>query len=203
MIKLFTYTPKLLQHGHIIHFSPGFDTGEVARYGGKYYRVQRPQQVYYDTYYILPNADYKDIDISNAASGTENLYPDRVDEIYEILFGFKGSAIILPIIPSPSTYFQKLGYTAMIPDVTSDTLKYLGGYKEKDTPYEAPKLRLTFMKHMDPMILRTLVDIADDYDKITFSWLVNRCMIKEITPTAEEKSVARTILHHTELSRSR
>lgn len=206
IIRLFTETPRLLQHGHIVRFSEKFDVGEVAKYAGNYYRVSDPQQISYDRWFILPNGpdnsdDYKDVDLSNASSGTENIYPHDVNEIYEVLFGFTGDALIYPIIPTPDRHFQKLGYTGMLPDVTSATKRYLGSYKEKDTPYETPRLRLMLVKDIDAMILRIYADAGKDYEKVVFGFLINRCRIFQITPTPEQRTVAREILHYSELKK--
>lgn len=211
MLKLFTETPKLLMNEHIVYFSEKFHTGEVARYAGNFYKVTNPQQVSYDRYYILPGTgnDYLDVDLSNAASGTENLYPHAENELYEVLFGYSGKALIYPIIPAPDRHFAKLGYTGMLPDVTNATRMYLGCYKNHDTPYETPKLRMMFVKDLDALILRTRVDApvnptaanVNSYEKIVFGFLINRCSITKITPNPEQASRARKILHYSELKK--
>ena len=206
MIRLFTQTPNLLLEGHVVHFSEGYATGETERFADNYYKVTNPQQISYDRHYILPSADYADIALSNASTGTENLYPHSVDEMYEILFGFSGKSLVYPIIPSPDRHFQKLGYTGMIPDRTNTTLRYLGSYKEHDSPYDEPKLRLTFVKDLDPMLLRTYIDAALDasypQEKVVFGFLINRCTIVKLgAPTPDQKTKARRILHYTELKK--
>lgn len=206
MIRLFTQTPNLLLQGHIVHFSEGYRTGETEKFADHYYSIQNPQQISYDRYYILPSTDFLDVDLSNATTGTENLYPHSVDELYEILFGFSGKALVFPIIPSPDRHFQKLGYTGMIPDRTDTTLRYLGCYKEHDTPYGEAKLRFTFVKNLDPMLLRTYIDAAVDalfpQEKVIFGFLINRCTIVKLdAPTPDQKMKARRILHYTELKK--
>lgn len=205
MIRLFTKTPSLLLDSHIVHFSKEYNRGETAKFAGNYYKITNPQQVSYDRNFILPRADFLDVDLHNASTGTINLYPDSVDEIYEVLFGFEGKAMIYPIIPSPDRHFQKLGYPSMIPNRADATLRYLGGYKENDTPYDEKKLRLTFVKDLDPMLLRIYIDAAADalfpHEKVIFGFLVNRCTIEKIVPTPEERSKARNVLHYTELKK--
>lgn len=207
MIRLFTQTPRLLQHGHIIKFSEGFNVGETTRYAGNYYQVSLPQQVSFDRWYILPDGptnsnDYKDVDLSNASSGTENIYPHDISEVYEVLMGFAGDALIYPIIPTPDRMFAKLGYTGMIPDITSTSKRYLGCYKRKDTPYATPRLRLTFVKDVDAMVLRLFADAGKDYEKVSLGFLINRCRITKLnSPTPTQVEVARDILHYSELKK--
>ena len=202
MIRLFTDTPKLLLNEHIVHFSDKYRTGETERYANQYFKVTNPQQVSYDRYYILYQNDYVDVDLHNASSGTENLYPESVDEMYEILLGIEGDSLIYPIIPSPDRHFEKLGYTGMIPDSSSTTKRYLGCYKPEDSPYETPRLRLTFVKNLDPMILRTYIDSPKSYEKVTFRFIINRCTIKKLDrPSPDQMSIARKILHYSELKK--
>ena len=198
-------------HDHIVHFSDKFETGEVARYAGHYYKISNPQQISYDRYYILPGTgnDYLDVDLSNSPAGSENIYPYSEHELNEVLFGYSGKALIYPIIPAPDRHFQKLGYTSMLPDVTHATRMYLGCYKDHDTPYETPKLRMMFVKDLDSLILETRVDApvnptaadTNSYEKIVFGFLINRCTITKITPNPEQASRARKILHYSELKK--
>ena len=202
MIRLFTDTPKLLLNDHIVHFSEKYRTGETERYANHYFRVTNPQQISYDRYYILYQNDYIDVDLHNASSGTENLYPDSVDEMYEVLMGIEGDSLTYPIIPSPDRHFEKLGYTSMIPDSSDDTKRYLGCYKPEDSPYLTPRLRFTFVKNLDPMLLRTYIDSAKAYEKVTFRYIINRCTIKKVDhPSHEQMSIARKILHYSELKK--
>ena len=202
MIQLFTETPKLLLNNYIVHFSEKYRTGETERFANQYFLVTDPQQVSYDRYYILYQNDYLDIDLHNASSGTENIYPDSVEEIYEVLMGIEGDVLTYPIIPSPDRHFEKLGYTGMIPDSSDTTKRYLGCYKPEDSPYETMKLRLTFVKNLDSMILRTYIDSAKAYEKVILRFLINRCRIIKLEhPTSEQMSIARKILHYSELKK--
>ena len=210
MIRLFGYQPPLLLDGHIIHVSTKFKSGNTAMYADKYYVVDQPQQVSYDRSYILPTADYRDIDLSNG-TGTwqEGMMPNDTNEIYEILFGFSGEqTLVYPMVPS-SRYFQKLGYTGMSPLTTSATTRYLGCWKEQDCPYRPDNpenssfnVRLMFLKDNEPVILRTYIDSAATFEKVAMHFLVNRCTIRELhSPTTEEKNKARNILHWSELKK--
>jgi len=202
MIRKFMKTPSLLLDSHIVVFSSKF-TGETERFASKYFVVENPAQVSYDRWYILPNADFLDIDLANAATGKENIYPDAVDELCEVLLGFNdGQYLVYPIMPSPDRYFYKLGYSGMIPDRAHANRRYLGAWKPVDSPYIEPMIRLTFVKDLTPMLLRTYIDSTDDYEKVVMRYVINRCTIRELkTPTSEQKAVARHIYYYTELKK--
>ncbi|MCK4329907.1 hypothetical protein KAX02_08695 [candidate division WOR-3 bacterium] len=210
MIKLFTETPRLLQEKHIVKFSDEFRKGDTADFAGKYYRISNTQQVSFDRHWIIPSGvnppaggvanDYKDIVLSNAASGKENLYPDVENEIYEVLVGFGEGFLAYPQIPG-SRYFYKLGYSDMLPDPTNTTKRYIGPWKASDSPYYNPCLRLSFIYKLTPLKMRLYVDSADEYEKVIIRFLINRCNIERITPTPEEVSKARLVRYYSELGK--
>ena len=210
MIKLFVDTPRLLQEGHIVYISKEF-RADTKDFAGKYFRISNPQQVCYDLDWILPSGsnppaavgiadDYKDIVLSNAATGKENLYPDTETEINEILVGFEGDVLVHPMIPG-SRYFHKLAATGMIPELTDATKRYIGPWKPVDSPYYNPRLRFTFLYKLTPLKLRLYVDSPATYEKVVIRFLINRCDIERITPTADEISKARKVKYYTELSK--
>jgi len=202
--KLFAdKTPPLLLDGHFVHFSAKFDTGEVAQYQNKYFRIANPQQVTFTRYWIIPNADYVDVTLNNAASGAENLYPYQLDEFNEILIGIENeSVLVYPIMPSPDRYMGELAYTGMVPSHSNTTRRYLGCYTEKDTPKDEKKFRVCFVKDEVPMVLRLYVDSGEDYEKVMLHFLVNRCTLQKLeAPTEEQKARARTILRYSEIKK--
>ena len=203
-VKLFSdKTPPLLLDGHVVQFSEGFNTGEVARYGNKFFKIANPQQVKFERYYIIPDADYVDVTLNNSASGSENIYPYQLDELNEILIGIEAdSTLMFPIMPSPDRYVQQLAYTGMVPSVSDTTKRHLGCLTEKDSPFDEMKFRVCFVKDEVPMVLRLYVDSGEAYEKIRLQFLVNRCTLKDLTaPTQEQKSRARKILRHTEIKK--
>jgi hypothetical protein len=210
MIRTFNHTPSLLLDGHIIHVSAKFASGNTAQFADKYYVIDNPQQVPYDRWYVLPTADYRDVDLSNG-TGTwqESIMPYEVSEINEVLFCFSGhQTLVYPMVPS-ARYFQKLSYSGMSPLPTNTTLRYLGCWKETDCYYDQndPKnttmfVRMMFLKDIEPVILRTYIDSENTFEKVVMHFLINRCTIKSLpNPTAEEKRVARKILHWSELKK--
>jgi hypothetical protein len=203
-VKLFAdRTPPLLLDGHIVHFSKEYSTGEVVIYGDKYYRVSNPQQVKFVRYYIIPDADYVDVTLSNAASGTENIYPYQANELNEILIGIEGDSVLMyPIMPSPDRYMQELGYTGMSPSVGDTTKMYLGCLTEVDSPVKEKKFRVCFVKDEVPMVLRLYIDSGEAYEKVMLHFLVNRCSLQHLTvPTEDQKKVARRILRYSEIKK--
>jgi len=210
MIRTFGEQPKLLLDGHIIHISSKFKSGNTAQFADKYYEILNPQQVSYDRWWILPTADYRNVDLSNG-TGTwqESIMPYEVQEINEVLFGFSGKdTLVYPMVPS-DRYFQKLSYTGMSPLTSSTTLRYLGCWKECDCYYdqEDPEntslnVRMMFLKDVEPLILRTYIDSAAAHEKVIFHFMINRCTIKQIvSPAPSDKSKAREILHWSELKK--
>jgi len=205
-VKLFSdKTPPLLLDGHVVHFSEGFNTGEVARYGDKFFRITNPQQVKFERYFIIPEAndDYVDVTLNNSASGSENIYPYQADELNEILIGIESDAVLVyPIMPSPDRYVQQLAYTGMVPSVTDATRKYLGCLTEIDTPFDEMKFRVCFVKDEVPMVLRLHINSGEAYDKVRLQFLVNRCTLKDLEfPTDTQKSRARKILRYSEIKK--
>ena len=203
-VKLFSdNTPPLLLDGHVVLFSEGYETGEVAKYGGKYFRIANPQQIKFERYFIIPDADYVDVTLNNSASGSENIYPYQMDELNEVLIGIKADdTLVYPIMPSPDRYVQQLSYTGMIPSVTNTTKRYLGCLTETDTPFDEMKFRVCFVKDEVPMVLRLYVDSAEAYEKIRIQFLVNRCTLKDLeVPTDTQKSRARKILRYSEIKK--
>ena len=203
-VRLFSdKTPSLLLDGFFVHFSVGYNTGEVAQYGNKYYRIANPQQVIFTRYYIIPQNDYKDITLSNSSSGSENIYPYQYDELNEVLIGIEcENVLVYPIMPSPDRYMNELAYTSMIPSPSDTTRRYLGCYTQKDSPKDEMKFRMCFVKDEVPAVLRLYVDSGEAYEKVMLHFLVNRCTLQKLdAPSEEQKARARTILRYSEIKK--
>jgi len=190
--------PKLLQLGHYVKFTSEWpDT--LPNVKGKFFQIDKVNQVSYDLYYTLPTNDFRDVDLSNQAGG-ENLYPENTRTLYEVLLGFKpGNYMVSFQIPA-GEQARRLDQAGMIPNVTSATLKYLGASKPEDSPYEDKRIFMYFIKDLEPMILRTFVDTGCDYEKCVFGLTVNKCHLKEKqSPTPEQWAKAKELLYYTEL----
>ncbi|GAI24169.1 unnamed protein product, partial [marine sediment metagenome] len=70
-----------------LRFSQNFPDG-LKHVKGKTVRILKQQQVMYPLSWVLKEACYKDINLSNEDAG-EKLYPDDESKLYEVLIGFK------------------------------------------------------------------------------------------------------------------
>ncbi|MBA7643559.1 hypothetical protein ES703_51290 [subsurface metagenome] len=190
--------PKLLQERHFVRFTDEWPN-QLNHVKGKLFQIEKTNQVPYDLSYIIPTADYIDVDISNSAAG-EKIYPENVKTLYETLIGFKpGNYLVHFYIPA-GEYMNRLEQTGMVPDVSSTTRKYLGARKPEDSPYDDKRIFSYSVKDLEPLILRTYVDTGIDYEKVVIGLLVNKCYLKQIpSPTTEQMRLAKVIQYYTEL----
>jgi hypothetical protein len=160
---------------------------------GKTMRVTKQQQVTYELSYILKEACYYDLNISNEDSGAK-LYPNSDDIIYEMIIGLKpGNYYIIPYFPADQPIY-KLDYADMTPLVNSSSLKYIGTVRPADSPYllddpdnpanawSLANLKLYLVNTLKPVILRIVADDGVAYEKCTLEFLINRCLMQEGTP---------------------
>ncbi|MDO9580598.1 MAG: hypothetical protein Q7J06_08530, partial [Bacteroidales bacterium] len=85
-----------------LRFSNNFpDTLDHVK--GKTVKVLKQQQVKYELSWIVKEACYKDVNLSNEDAG-EKLYPDVADNLYEMIVGFK-----------PGNYFCHIFFPAEYP----------------------------------------------------------------------------------------
>lgn len=176
----------LLQKASWVFFSNEWpDTWKWCR--GKLFVVtEAPILVRYPASYILPESDYKKVDLSNATAGLK-LYPEHEGVLYQCGVGFKPGDYITHIYVPSEKYVHHLGESSMFPDVTSSTLKYLGAKKPSDSPHTAPTLFLYFMKDGPAFYLWPYVLDSVTYEKCTFEFMVNKCRLEEIPKPAAEK----------------
>lgn len=181
----------LLCRGSWVSFSGQWpDSYSWAR--GNTFKVSKtPMLVPYATSRIIPESDYIDIDLSNAAGGLL-MYPEMTGVLYQIAVGIKlGNFLIQTYIP-PNKYVYALGDSTMWPDVTSATLRYLGAKTYKDSPDTAPLWFLYAIKDMPAFVLRLYALAGIDFEKVTIEWQVNKCqlqLIEQPTPEMLDKSL--------------
>lgn len=193
--------PKLLQDDYFIRFSDAWP-GTLPAVMGKFFQIEKTNQVNYDLNYIIPSGDFRDVDLSNAAGG-ENIYPEETKTLYEVALGFKpGNYLVHFFIPA-GLELSRLEQASMTPNVASATLRYLGAIKPEDSPYDDKRIFLYFVKDVEPVILRTFVDgalVPIVHEKCVFGLTVNKCYLRQITaPTQDQRRVAKTIQYFTEL----
>ena len=174
------YKPRVLLPGHWIKFSDKFPD-HLSHVKGKSMRIVKQVQVAYELSWIIKEAHYKDINLSNEDTG-EKLYPDSADNLYELTIGLKpGNCYIIPFFPAEQPIYR-LDYPTMLPLVSDAALKYLGTIKPSDSPVENPRFKLYLIYQLKPIILRIVADDGVDYEKITWEIMINRCQMEEGTP---------------------
>ena len=188
----------LLQEKYFVRFTKEWpDT--LSHVKGKFFQVEKTNQVPYDLSYIIPANDYRDVDLSNAAGG-ENIYPENTKTLYEVALGFKPGNYLTHFYIPAGEYMHRLEYSGMTPDVTHATHRYLGARKPEDSPYDDKRIFMYFVYHLEPLILRVFVDSGIDYEKCVLGLTVNKCYLTQIAaPTAEQLRLAREIKYYSEL----
>lgn len=200
--KVATYVKPedlLLRKGSWLKFSDAWPDTPAKWAKGKVFAVsEEPLIVPFQASYILPGADYKDIDLSNATAGLK-LYPENEGRVFQIAVGFKpGQYLVHTYIPTPR-YIYALEDSSMFPDVTSAANKYLGAKVPEESPFDAPLWQLFAIKDMSAFMLRLYVLDGVDFEKVTLGFWINKCMLKVIeSPTPEQREKALLLRYYTE-----
>jgi len=188
---------KLLQEGYYVRFTDQWPL-TLPHVKGKTFQIEKTNQVPYDITRIIQGGNYTDVDMSNATGG-ENIYPENTKTLYETILGFKpGNYLVHFYIPA-GEYVHRLEQAGMVPNVASATLRYLGARKPGDSPYDDKRIFTYSVKDLEPLILRVLVDAGVLWEKIILGLVVNKCYLKQITPTAEQQARAKVIRYYPEL----
>jgi len=188
-----------LQKESWVYFSEQWpDTWKWAK--GKLFRVkEEPIIVPYQKSYILPESDYKKVDLSNSTAGLK-LYPETEGILYECAVGFKAGNYITHIYVPAEKYVYHLGEATMYPDVTDPNKLYLGAKSPEDSPARAPLLFLYFIKDAPAFYLWPYVLKGTKFEKVTFCFQINKCKLEEIPqPTEDMIRKAKRIAYYTEL----
>lgn len=174
------WKPRVLLPNYWIRFSDKFPD-YLDHVKGKTFRIDKQVQVTYELSYILKEACYKDVNLSNEDTGVK-LYPDNAENLYEVLIGIKPcNGYIIPYFPADQPIYR-LDYPTMLPLMSDAALKYLGNIKPEDSPPENPRLKLYLLYELKPVILRLVCDDGVDYDKVTLKFTINRCHMSEEKP---------------------
>jgi len=190
--------PKLLQEGYYVKFTNAWPATHSA-VSGKLFQIAETNEVPYDVFHSLPTNDYRDVDLSNSAGG-ENLYPENVNTLYEVLLGFKPGNYLTQFFIPAGEALSRLEQASMNPSPTSATLRYLGARKPEDSPYEDKRVFMYFVRDLEPLILRLLVDTGIDFEKCVLGFIINKCRLSHIaTPTPDQVRLAKVIRFYSEL----
>lgn len=194
--------PKLLQEGFYVRFTNQWPV-TLPHVMGKFFQIERTNEVPYDLHYNLPQNNYRDVDFSNQAGG-EHIYPENTKTLYEVAMGFKKANALFHFYIPAGEYVHRLEQAGMVPNVISTTLRYLGAKKPEDSPYDDKRIFLYFVKDLEPFIMRTYIDSGmpapDGFEKVVVGLTVNKCYLKQIpTPTAEQWAKSKKLLYYSEL----
>ena len=189
--------PKLLQEGFYVRFTDQWPL-TLPHVKGKTFQIERTNQVPYDITRIIPGGNYCDVDMSNATGG-ENIYPENTKTLYETILGFKPGNFLVHFYIPAGEYVHRLEQAGMVPNVASATLRYLGARKPEDSPYDDKRIFMYSVKDLEPLILRLFVDNGVAWEKMVLGLVVNKCYLKQITPTPEQFARAKKIDYYSEL----
>jgi hypothetical protein len=178
-----------------LKFSEAWATHGFKWCGGKFFQITRSMVVPYSLSYILPNADYKDVDLSNSTDGAK-LYPEAEGRVYEMLVGLKPGNFLCTLYIPTGKYLHALGYSTMYPDPSDTERRYLGGFKPEDSPADSPNIKLWAIKEYDPWNLRLYVLDGVGFEKVGVELLIAKHDLTELTEEPEHFTL---IKHHTEI----
>ncbi len=193
--------PKLLQEGYLVTFSNRWAPSQFGAFSDKTFRVDATNQVPHIISHIIPENDYRDIDLSNGDDEEqESIYPNKTDTLEEVTIGFSPGNYLVHVYVPASRHIHSLQHAGMTPDVSSTTLRYLGARKPQDSPAEDPRMTLYLVDGLAPIILRTYVLPGVDYEKCVLNLTINKLKLLHIPePTAEQKRIAKVIRYYDEL----
>lgn len=199
MWRLLTEEPQLLEPRHIVHFSQNYE----KEFENKYFKVDRVNPMVFGRHFVVNSDTHFDLplynDFGDVPSGGLEPYKN-FQTLYEVLIGLApANAILYPRIPS-TDWYNKLEAPGGNPDPSSELLRYLGGYKGRDSPLYEPHLRAMLVYGQEPLTLRLFAD-SPKAEKIRLNLIINRCRIVEVkAPTPQEQAHAREIIHYSLVS---
>ena len=187
MFELLTDAPQLLRDGHVVFFDDQWPEG--TQKNNKWFEVISQYKVRYEVARNIASGVPIDLSFASVSAGIDNtnlaLLPTNTDTLYEILFGFKTSSILVyPFFNS--SFLHNLEAENVTPTVTDDQLRYLGFWEPEDSPFEEPRIRDHLVYYQQAPMLRLYNDESDLADRIVFRFIVNRCTLKEIQPPRDQ-----------------
>lgn len=185
---------KILLPTWWVKFSNGFPDS-LKHVKGKYFTIEKQQQVRYELSWIVKENCYVDVNLSNEDTG-KKLYPNVAEHLYEMLIGFKPGNYLCHVYFPADYPIYSLDYPGMTPLITSDTYKYLGHIKPTDSPIDNPAFKLYLVYDLKPVILRLYADDGVDYEKLSVEFTINRCVMKEQPTLAPGVDLSRVKLIH-------
>ncbi len=197
--------PKYLQEGYFVRFTDKWPStmGHVA---GRFFQIDKTNQVPYVRRYILPAGDFRDVDLSNG-SGVfqESLYPINNSSLFEISFGWKLGSYLIHVYVPADRHINSLEFAGMTPDVTNVNRRFLGARKPEDSPFNDHRFFIYAVKDLEPVILRHYVlpnlgfvaPATAAFEKCIMGIFVNKChLVEKKSPTDEQLKKAKVLEYH-------
>lgn len=145
---------------------------------GRFFEIKRTSIGDYVKSYVLPESDYKELDLSNASAGLK-FYPETDNQVHEILIGMKLGNYVLQIDVPNGSPLWKLPESTMIPSKTDSALKYLGAKNPEDSPPTNPTIKFWAIKDMPAIVLRPVLLSGGSFDKVTLTFKVAKHILKD------------------------
>jgi len=190
--------PKLLQEGYYVKFTKAWPA-EFSSISGKLFQIAETNVVPHDIHHIIPTNDFRDVDLSNSAGG-ENLYPESVNTLNEVVLGFKPGNYLAQVYIPAGEALSRLEQASMFPEVTNVVTRYLGQRTPTDSPYGDKRIFMYFVRNLEPIIFRMFVDTGIDFEKVVIGAMVNKCRLSLIAaPTPDQERLAKVVRYYSEL----
>lgn len=176
----------LLQKGSWVNFSPAWPQDNISGWcSGRAFEVsQDPIVTNYPISRIIPTGHYALIDLSNqvpppTANYSLQMYPAQIGVVYQISIGMKKGDYFVQLYIPRNVYVYNVGSSAIFPDISDSTFKYLGAKYPDDSPDTSPTWNLYAINQMVAFVMAIYVD-GPDFDKATINFQINKCPVTEI-----------------------
>lgn len=169
----------LLKVGQYVLFSKGWR--EEVR--NKVFEVLAAQQIPRSIYAIISSGGTYSISLK-----ARGFVPESPESLYEILFKFRGTNLILyPKFPS-TDYYLKLEKSGYSPNPSDPDLRYLGGFTEED--FERGRLReYTVYINWQPEIVYDIYNDSPADEHFRLDAIVNRVKLTDVSPDVQKKVI--------------
>lgn len=184
-----------LRLGYFVKFSELIPMTNLGVVPGEVYEVVEMQTVHVPREFIVPqmsdgpNYDYLNIDLSNNnfPAQTQGLYPAVANELNEIFITMKPFDGFIQVFAPLNQIIFQMDLQNETYDITSPLLRLIGSERPEDSTKESPGMKLYAVQNQTPFFLRAHIE-APLFDKVVFDFLINRCILTQVTDEAERKA---------------
>ena len=156
--------------------------------------------------YILQNNDYQYVDLSNqfptSSTGQPaslQLYPARTQVLYQIAISMSPGKYFVQTQLPKGVYIYTPGSSVLFPNISDPVLRYVGAKYAPSSPDAGAIWMAYAIQQMPAIILIPFVD-GVDFEKCTFKFFVNKCVLSPQTLTPDQIKQSTLIEYYTELS---